>query len=215
MIPRRQELNTQLHQLIDAFLLAFSLWAAYALRDYSTSWFNLSKSIDPQSNYAWLLIPIMIFGPVFLDIQGFYQSPLNKTLWKSMVQVIRAMIGLSIVVSACVIFLRMPLGNRTVPLLFIGIGTAALLIKERIIAAHLRRAAVRGEQREPILLAGLPEDMAALERSFTPEQRLLINVAARIDIDHQPISDLVQAMHQHAVTRVILAAGHSQLNRVA
>src|SRR2546430_5868333 len=160
MLARRQELNTQLHQLTDAFLLALSLWAAYAVRDYSTFLFNLSNSVDPQSNYAWLLIPIMIFGPIFLELQGFYQSPLNKTLWKSLVQVIRAMIGLSIVVSACVIFLRLPLANRTVPLLFIGIGTAALLIKERIIAAHLRRAALRGEQREQILLAGLPEDMA-------------------------------------------------------
>src|SRR6202043_1482533 len=67
---------------------------------------------------------------------------------------------------------------------------------------------------EPILLAGLPQDMAALERSFTPEQRLLIEVVGRIDIDRQPISDLVEAMHRHAVTRVVFAAGHSELNRV-
>jgi exopolysaccharide biosynthesis polyprenyl glycosylphosphotransferase len=214
MLTRRQELNTQLQQVIDAFLLALSLWAAYALRLYSTFWFGLSKSVDPQSNYAWLLVPIMMFGPIFLELQGFYQSPLNKTLWKSTAQVIRAMIALSIVVSACVIFVRLPLANRTVPLLFIGIGTVVLLIKDRILAAHFRRAAIRGEQREPILLAGLPEDVAALERSFTPEQRLLMEVVARIDIDRQPISDLVQAMHHHAVTRVIFAAGHSQLNRV-
>src|ERR1041385_2977970 len=214
MLARRQALNTQLQQLIDAFLLAFSLWAAYALRDYATSWFNLSKSVDPQSNYAWLLVPIMIFSPILLELQGFYESPLNKSLWKSIVQVIRAMIGLSIVVSACVIFLRLPLVNRTVPLLFIGIGMIVLLVKERIIGSHLRRAALRGEHRGPILLAGLPDDIAELERSFTPEQRLLMNIAARIDIGRQPISDLVQAMHQYAVTRVIFAAAHSQLNRV-
>ena len=59
MLARRQELNTQLQVLIDAFLLALSLWAAYALRYYSTFWFGLSKSVDPQSNYAWLLVPIM------------------------------------------------------------------------------------------------------------------------------------------------------------
>lgn len=81
-------------------------------------------------------------------------------------------------------------------------------------AAHLRRKAVSGEQREPVLLAGLPQDLAALERSFAPEQRLLIDVVGRIDIDRQPISDLVEAMHRHAVSRVIFAAGHSQLNRV-
>jgi exopolysaccharide biosynthesis polyprenyl glycosylphosphotransferase len=214
MLARRQELNTQLQVLIDAFLLALSLWAAYALRYYSTLWFNLSKSVDPQSNYAWLLIPIMAFGPILLDLQGFYQSPLNKTKWRSIMQIARAMIGLSIIVSGCVIFLRLPLANRTVPLLFILIGTVVLLAKERLIAARLRRRAVRGVQREPVLLAGLPQDLAALERSFTTEQRLLIDVVGRIDIEQQPISDLVEAMHRHAVSRVIFAAGHSQLNRV-
>lgn len=214
MLARRQEINTQLQVLIDAFLLALSLWAAYALRYYGTFWLGLSKSVDPQSNYAWLLIPIMVFGPILLDLQGFYQSPLNKTKWRSIVQIVRAMIGLSIIVSACVIFLRLPLANRTVPLLFMLIGIIVLLVKERLIAAHLRRKAVRGEQREPVLLAGLPQDLAALERSFTPEQRLLVDVVARIDIERQPISDLVEAMHRHAVSRVIFAAGHSQLNRV-
>jgi len=39
-------------------------------------------------------------------------------------------------------------------------------------------------------------------------------VAGRIDIDKQPLSDLIEAMHKHAVSRVIFAAGHSQLNRI-
>ena len=214
MLARRQELNTQLQVLIDGFVLALSLWAAWLLRYYSTFWFNLRDTVDAQQNYAWLLIPIMVFGPILLDLQGFYQSPLNKTKWRSIVQIVRAMIGLSIIVSACVIFLRLPLANRSVPLLFILIGTIVLLAKERLIAAHLRRRAVRGVQREPVLLAGLPQDLASFERSFTQEQRLLIDVVGRIDIERQPISDLVEAMHRYAVSRVIFAAGHSQLNRV-
>jgi hypothetical protein len=32
MLPRQQELNTQFQQLLDALLLAFSLFAAHALR---------------------------------------------------------------------------------------------------------------------------------------------------------------------------------------
>src|SRR5262245_16845135 len=92
MLTRRQELNTQLQQLIDAFLLALSLWAGYALRYYSTFWFDLSKSVDPLRNYHWLLIVIMPFGPVLLDLQGFYESPLSKRNWKSFMQIVRAMI---------------------------------------------------------------------------------------------------------------------------
>jgi hypothetical protein len=34
------------------------------------------------------------------------------------------------------------------------------------------------------------------------------------DIEKQPTSDLVKAIHKHAVSRVIFAAGHGQLNRV-
>ena len=214
MLTRRQELNTQLQQLIDAVLLALSLLAAHTLRYYSTYWFDLSKSIDPFQSYQWLLIVVMPFGPILLDIQGFYQSPLTKTKWKSFMQIVRAMIGLSIIVSGCVIFLRLPLANRSVPLLSILIATLVLLLKERVIINYIRQRAIRGELRERILLAGLPEDIANLERSFTPEQQLLMNVAGRIDIDKQPLSDLVEAMHRHSVSRVIFAAGHSQLNRV-
>jgi len=214
MLTRRQELNTQLQQLIDAVLLALSLLAAHTIRYYGTSWFDLSKSIDPFQDYQWLLIVVMPFGPILLDIQGFYQSPLTKTKWKSFMQIVRAMIGLSIIVSGCVIFLRLPLVSRSVPLLSILIATLVLLLKERVIINYIRTKAIRGELRERILLAGLPEDIANLERSFTPEQQLLMNVAGRIDIDKQPLSDLVEAMHRHSVSRVIFAAGHGQLNRV-
>ena len=214
MLARRQELNTQIQQLIDSFLLGFSLFLAHTLRDQSTSWFDLHKSIDPFGNYWWLVIVIMIFGPILLDLQGFYESPIDKTKGKSFAQVMRAMIYLSIIVSACVIFLRLPLANRSVPLLFIGIGTGILLVKERIILQRIRRKAMRGEIREPVLLAGVREDIDALEQSFTPEQTLLLEVVDRIDIEKQPLSDLVEAMHRHSVARVIFAAGHSQLNRV-
>jgi exopolysaccharide biosynthesis polyprenyl glycosylphosphotransferase len=214
MLARRQELNTQIQQLLDSFLLGFSLYLAHTLRDHSTTWFDLHKSIDPFGNYWWLVIVVMIFGPILLDLQGFYESPIDKTKGKSFAQLMRAMIYLSIIVSACVIFLRLPLANRSVPLLFIGIGTGILLVKERMILQRIRRKAMRGEIREPVLLAGVREDIDALEQSFTAEQTLLLDVADRIDIEKQPLSDLVEAMHRHSVSRVIFAAGHSQLNRV-
>lgn len=214
MLARRQELNTQVQQIFDAFLLAAALVAAHTLRDLGTDWFNLEKGIGPFESYQWLLLAVMPFGPVLLDLQGFYQSPLTKTKWKSFIQIMQAMLYLSILVSACVIFLRLPLGNRTVPLLFILIGTIALMVKERLMFLMVRRRALRGELRERILLAGVPQDIAALEQSFTPEQKLMMVIAGRIDIEKQPLSDLVEAMHEHAVTRVIFAAGHSQFNRI-
>ncbi|HXA09170.1 MAG TPA: sugar transferase [Chthoniobacterales bacterium] len=214
MLARQQELSTQFQQLLDAFLLAGALFAAHALRFYGTTWLDLPYSIDPFRNYQWLLVVIMPFGPIILDLQGFYLAPLNKTLWQSFVQVARTMIYLSILVSGCVIFLRLPLTSRAVPLLFILLATAMLLMKQRLIVRRIRRRAERGEVRERVLLAGVPQDIAALEQSLTPEETMVLQVAERIDIEKQPISDLVEAMHRHTVSRVIFAAGHGQLNRV-
>src|SRR5260370_8348759 len=97
-------------------------------------------------------------------------------------QVARGMMGISIIVSGCVIFLRLPLANRTVPLLFILIGTVVLLAKERLIAARLRRRAVRGVQREPVLLAGLAQDFSGSDRSCSTGTKLLLGVAGRVCI---------------------------------
>ncbi len=214
MLARKQEINTQLQQILDSLLLALTLFATHFVRQHSTSWFGVEKTIDPFSNYHWLIIVVMVFGPVLLDLQGFYQSPLTKTVWKSFIQILQAMVYLTVIVSAGVIFLRLPMANRSIPLLMIPCATAVLLIKERIIVEDVRRRARRGGLRERVLLAGVPQDIAALERSFTPEQKLLMVIAERIDIESQPLSDLVEAMHRHAVTRVIFAAGHSQFNRV-
>jgi hypothetical protein len=72
MLARKQELNTQLQQLIDALLLAVSLWVAYVLRFYATSWFHLAYMVDPFRNYQWLFVVTCRS-----DLQGFYQSPLS------------------------------------------------------------------------------------------------------------------------------------------
>src|SRR5947209_20576988 len=104
MITRRQEINTQLQQIFDGILLGLTLLGTHTLRHYSTHWFNLVESVDPFSNYHWLIVVVVAFGPILLELQGFYQSPLTKTKWKSFRQIVQAMVYLSIVVSGCVIF---------------------------------------------------------------------------------------------------------------
>ena len=80
MLARQQELNTQFHQLLDALLLALSLFAAHSLRFYGTSWLDLPYSIDPFQNYQWLLVVIIPFGPIILDLQEFELQILLRTI---------------------------------------------------------------------------------------------------------------------------------------
>jgi len=38
---------------------------------------------DPFRNYQWLFVAIMPFGPIMLDLQGVYQSPLYLYLYQT------------------------------------------------------------------------------------------------------------------------------------
>jgi len=64
------------------------------------------------------------------------------------------------------------------------------------------------------LRAGTVTDMRQLRGTLTPEQQIEMEIVGEIDIEANPISILVEALHQHSVSRVIFAAGHSHLNRV-
>jgi hypothetical protein len=111
-------------------------------------------------------------------------------------------------------FLRLELPSRSVLILFVAGGTLLLLAKDYVLRLRASHLAAHGKLSEPVLLAGLPEDMERLIASFTTAQKLQIDVVGRIDISAQPISALVDALHQHSVTRVIFAAAHGQLERV-
>ena len=108
-------------------------------------------------------------------------------------------------------FLRVELPSRSVLLLFVGLGAGLLLAKDRLLLARARRLAERGLLTEPVLLAGLPEDMDSLVASLTAEQLLHIEIVERVDIEKQPLEHLVEALHRHAISRVIFSAAHSHM----
>ncbi len=214
MLRRKQEINQQVQQIIDSLLLLFAFWAAYALRVESTSWFKLEVHIPPFGQFLWMIVVIMPFGPLMLEFQNFYEHPLQKQIWRTVGQLIRAFCGLAFLVGLCVMFLRLDLPSRSVLILFVVLGSGLLLAKDRLLLSHTRRLAAQGLLRAPVLLAGEPEDMDQLVQSLTAEQLMHIDIVERIDIEKQPLTDLVEALHRHAITRVFFAAGHSHLNMI-
>jgi exopolysaccharide biosynthesis polyprenyl glycosylphosphotransferase len=213
MLPRKQEINQQLQQFVDAFLLLAAFWASYTLRDAMTGWLGL-EAIPPFSQFLWIVVVIMPFGPLMLELQGFYEHPLQKETPRTLAQLGRALIGLALLTGVCVMFLRVELPSRLVLLYFVVIGCLLLLGKDRLLLARARRMAERGMLREPVLLAGLPMDMDQLVNSLTQEQLLHMEIVGRVDIGTQPLSDLTDALHRHAISRVIFSATHSHLNRI-
>ena len=214
MLRRKQEINQQLQQFGDSILLFVAFWMSYTLRANATNWFSLDIQIPPFTRFLWMIVVIMPFGPLMLELQGFYEHPLQKQSWRTLGKLIRAFCWLAFLVGLSVMFLRLELPSRSVLILFVVLGAGFLLAKDRLLLARARRLSARGLLRAPVLLAGESRDMEQLVRSLTPEQLLHIDIVERIDIERQPLNDLVEALHRHSITRFIFAAGHSHLNTV-
>jgi exopolysaccharide biosynthesis polyprenyl glycosylphosphotransferase len=214
MLGRKQELNLQFNQMTDGILMAFSFWVAHTLRFLGADWAVFNRPIGPFSDFQWLLFVILPFGPIILELQGFYTHPLQKSLRRSIEQLARGAFWLGLLIAACAYFLRLSVPSRAVMPMFLVITFCMILVRERITFLRFRERAKREDLREGVILAGTIEDIKQLRDTFTPDQRLEIEVVEEIDIETQPVAVLVAALHKHSVSRVIFAGGHGHLNRL-
>jgi exopolysaccharide biosynthesis polyprenyl glycosylphosphotransferase len=212
-LGRQQQFNLQLSQLIDAALLVLALWLGHLLRQYLGERLPFIPEIDSFNMFLWLTLT-MPFGPLLLDLHGFYKFPLQKTTLRSLSQITQALLWLGVLIAGCAILFRFDIRSRAVLILFGLISTVLLLIKERIVAAYLRSHARSGAYREKVILAGSGEEIRQFLARVTEEQLAQIEVVKEIDISTQPASELVCALHQHSVGRVIFATSRTSLSTI-
>jgi hypothetical protein len=75
MISRKQELSLQLNQIADGLILALALYLGYALRRYQIIDFDVLPEIPPLEGLLWMFLVVALFGPLLLELQGYYQYP--------------------------------------------------------------------------------------------------------------------------------------------
>lgn len=214
MLDRKQELNLQFQEILDGILLVFVFWCAHVVRYFGATTFFFDRQVPPFEDFRWMLFVIMPFAPIILELQGFYHRPLQKSVWKSLSQMGRAAFWLTLLIGLCVIFFRLEVPSRSVVLIFTVFAATVLLMREQVTSLRLRRKAQSGRAREHVLLAGLPMDVAQFRQGLREEQLVDLEIVDEVDIEHQPVSVLVEALHRHGVSRVIFAGNHSHLNRL-
>jgi exopolysaccharide biosynthesis polyprenyl glycosylphosphotransferase len=214
MLGRKQELNLQFLQIGDGLLMVVAFWLSHSLRFIGAGLPLMQDPIDPFPKFQWLLFVILLFGPILLELQGFYAHPLQKTLGRSFVQLAHSLFWLGLLIAACGFFLKLSIPSRAVMPIFAVVAFAVLLARERFTIWRFRQRALREDLREQVVLAGTARDIETFQKSFTPAQKLELTVVAAIDIETQPVSDLVDALHAHSVSRVIFAGGQSHLHRL-
>ncbi len=214
MLGRKQELRLQFQQIADGLLMSFAFWLAHTLRFLDAGETVFGKPIGPFSDFQWLLFVIMPFGPIILEMQGFYAHPLEKTVGRSLQQLGRAAFWLGLLIAACAYFLRLGVPSRAVMPMFAILACVLLIVRERASIHSYRRRGNLEELRERVVFVGTPGDVAELKASLPPEVRWEFKTVAEIDPNNQPVSDLVEVLHDHGVSRVLFASNHSDLSQL-
>lgn len=205
MLTRQQEISLQLNQIVDGLILALALYAGYALRSYGIIDFDLLPAIPPFEGFLWMFFLVALFGPLLLELQGYYQYPLEKSVRRSLREMTQAGVWLGLLLGACVIFLKLSIPSRSAFLLFLVFAPLGLLARQMVFRVFYLRRLRRGGQGERLILAGEPQSMAAAMAKLSTEQRLEIEVVERVDLAEHSVASLVEAMHRQNVGRVVLA----------
>ncbi|MGH8047141.1 MAG: sugar transferase [Chthoniobacterales bacterium] len=214
MLARKQEINLQLNELADAALLGVTFWLCHWLRFNGILSLDSSPEIPEFKYFWWALAVIVPFGPFLLEMQGYYQYPLEKTLLKSLSQITRAGIWLTVLLATSAFLLKLSLPSRSVIIFFVLAAPAVLIAKEHLVTAIYKRTLRRGAVGERILLVGESEKMDEIESGFTPGQRMEITVVERVELSSSDMTPLVDAVHRTSVGRVLLAFSHIELDVV-
>jgi exopolysaccharide biosynthesis polyprenyl glycosylphosphotransferase len=214
MLARKQEINLQLNELADAAILGVTFWLCHWLRFEGILRLDTSPEIPEFKFFLWALAVILPFGPFLLELQGYYQYPLEKTVLKSLTQIARAGVWLTVLLAASSFLLKLELPSRSVILFFIIAAPIALVAKERLVVAIYKRTLKGGSVGERIIIVGEPAKMAEVEEGFTATQRLEITVVARVPLTTEDMAPLVAAIHENSIGRVLLAFSYIELNVV-
>jgi exopolysaccharide biosynthesis polyprenyl glycosylphosphotransferase len=215
MLGRRQEINLQLTELVDSVIIAAALWIAYVIRVYIVQRYAPSlEIIPPFTEFFWVIAVVVPFTPIVLEHRGFYSNILNKSVARSFEQLTSTFLVMATIVGAFVVFFKWEVPSRTVTLMAVPITGLFLLLRESFQREHLRRSLASGQGRERVLMAGLPTEVERLKSTMSTDLLSEIEVMGVVDLTTQPTSDLITAMREHSVSRVIFAARHSHFDRI-
>ena len=217
MLQRDHRFRTQVQQIADVCLFALAFGLSFALRGnqtFSRLFFGL-PAVSGDTFYHILLLYLVIFPfvPPILESQGFYNRRMTGSRPVMVWSLIR---GIFIVTIGLVLFsyllkLVVPRGVTT---LFGIISFSLVFLKEEALRWALNSRLAKSQYQRRIILAGMPSEMARLRQMLESRAADTITVAAEYDIAADRPSQLIELLHEHSVSGVLVSARQTQLDRV-
>ena len=214
MLQRDRQIRTQVHQFADACLFAASFWLAYIVRSNPifTPWLGAVPP-DMLLNVWWLYIVLIPAAPLVLESQGFY----NRPAVNSRRTLIRPLLLGSVLITigiVLILFYCRVTAPRGVLLIFIVFSCALVWLKEEILMAALRSPMAKAQYRRRVIVAGAAMESNRLRQLIKSSGSKEIEVVAEFNLAEASTARLIELLHEHSASSVMVSAKHTNFERV-
>jgi len=218
MLQRDRHFRTQVHQLTDACVFATSFWLAFVLRSNETFSHLLGLDIigpDSFGQVVWLYFALVPAAPLVLESQGFYSRPMLSSRAAMFWPLLKGCFILSVgLVLLLFIFKESSTAPRGVMVFFGLIGFVLVWIKEEILRVVLRSRMAKAQYKRRIIIAGTPAEITRLRRMVQAYAANSLEVVAEFNLPVSAPPLLIELLHMHSVSGVLVSARHAQFERV-
>ncbi|NOS70796.1 MAG: sugar transferase [Verrucomicrobia bacterium] len=213
MLRRDRQMRMQIHQLVDACIIAASFWLGYEFRA-SDTYLELvgAPPIDSFERFFWFYLVLIPVSPLVLESQGFYDRPMiasrRSTLWSLFKGCLFTSLGLTLALFFSKLYIA-----RSVPIWFGLIAFSLVFTKEEIIRLVMKSQVGRSQYSRRFLLVGARGETDKMRAEINSHTGDGIHVVSELNLDETDLSQVINVLHDHAINGVILSTRHSHFDR--
>jgi exopolysaccharide biosynthesis polyprenyl glycosylphosphotransferase len=216
MLQRDRQIRTQVNQITDACLFAASFWLAYLVRGNLTfsGWLGL-ETIPPEmfEKVEWLYFALVPAAPLVLESQGFYNRPAISSRWALVWPLLRGSVIVTIGLVLLMFYFRTP-APRGVSFIFIVFSFTIVWLKEELFRLALRSKIAHAQYKRRIILAGTTPEIIRLRELVRKQAGGEISIVEEFNLTTAPTAKLIEMLHEHSVSGVLISAKHADFERV-
>ena len=215
-LSHNESFRIQALQLTDALLVWLSFLAGWEIRgllriflDIGVEEANLSDSLN------WMLYIAVPFTPLVLERFGFYDHIRTKTTSQAIGQLFKGILMIALLIGIFAMAAKLMDVRR----LALGIGFlfvfAALIVRDRLTTAWLKRHTTQESAKERVVLAGSNAETTQLLAELDPDITEGWKIIDHFDLEEREVEELFALLKNQAVSRVIFAAKETGFEKVA
>ena len=216
MLRGKSQVMVQMHQGIDAGLMAISLWLGHFVRarwNLPMPWLNYHpQPIAPFYEINWLFLTTIPLSIIVFRSQGFYEQPIfaprREKAWKLCKSCLICAIGM-----VSLMYLWRVEHARGVIVLFAIFSFALIWLKEELVRWSRGSQLGQGYYNKNVVLIGSPAETAAL-RADIARSHAELTVMREIDLNHSSTEVLMDFLHERSVNGVVLSAQHTYFGKI-